>query len=221
MHTLDHVIVALHDQPLHEAPAGEVPAVRCTDQIAVLHGPVVSPDVASAPVDDRLVAELAEMVEVDQGVGAAREPGVFAHRMTLQERVELQRVRVTNTDRLRAIVAEFGWPGRMLVGEQGAEDAWLIAQHADHQLDSQRLFLKALQAAVDAGDAPARHVAYLTDRVAMNEGRPQTYGTQIAEVANGEGVAWPIRDPEQLDERRARIGLPTFAEYVAQWRGLR
>ncbi len=161
------------------------------------------------------------MVEVDQGVGPAWEPGVFAHRMTLQERGEVQRVRVTNTDRRRAIVAEFGWPGRMLVGEQGAEDAWLIAQHTDYQLDSQRLFLEALQAAVDAGDAPARHVAYLTDRAAMNGGRPQTYGTQIAEVANGEGVPWPIRDPEQLDERRARMGLPTFAEYVAQWRGLR
>ena len=161
------------------------------------------------------------MVDVDQGVGAAREPRVFAHRMTLEERGELQRVRVTNTDRLRAIVAEFGWPGRTLVGEQGAEDAWLLAQHADHQLDSQRTFLEALQAAVDAGDAPARHAAYLTDRVAMNEGRAQTYGTQIAEVTNGEGVPWPIRDPEQLDERRAGIGLPTFAEYVARWRGLR
>jgi len=83
------------------------------------------------------------------------------------------------------------------------------------------MFLKALQVAVDAGDAPARHAAYLADRVAVNEGRPQPYGTQIAEVTNGDGVPWPIAEPEQLDERRARMGLPPLAEYVAQWRRLR
>ena len=31
-----------------------------------------------------------------------------------------------------------------------------------------------------------RHAAYLTDRVAMNEGRPQIYGTQISDVKYGE-----------------------------------
>jgi len=50
-------------------------------------------------------------------------------------------VEVANTDRPRDIVAEVGWPGRALVGERAAEHAWLIAQHADHQLDSQRIFL--------------------------------------------------------------------------------
>lgn len=64
-----------------------------------------------------------------------------------------------------------------------------------------------------------RHAAYLTDRVAMNEGRPQIYGTQISDVKDGEGVPWPIADPQQLDARRASVGLPPFAE-CAQWRGM-
>lgn len=54
----------------------------------------------------------------------------------------------------------------------------------------------------------------------MNEGRSQTYGTQIADVRDGEGVPWPVADPERLDERRASVGLPAFAEYGAQWRGM-
>ncbi len=114
--------------------------------------------------------------------------GVFARRMTVEQRVAFARVDVANTDRLREIVADVGWPGRTLVGEEGADHAWLIARHADHQLDSQRLFLDAVRHAVDARHAPARHLAYLTGRVAMNEGRPQRYGTQVADVKDGEGV---------------------------------
>lgn len=167
-----------------------------------------------------LVSELAAMAAEDQRIRTFPADGVFARRVTLEQQMEARRVDVANTDRLRAIVDEFGWPGRTLVGEQGAEHAWLLAQHADHQLDSQRLFLKELEKAVAAGDAPARHAAYLTDRVAMNEGRPQTYGTQIRDVRDGEGVPWPIAEPQHLDERRASVGLPAFAEYVAQWRGM-
>src|SRR3954453_2080197 len=33
--------------------------------------------------------------------------------------------------RLAAIIAAVGWPGRSLVGEDGADAAWALAQHAD------------------------------------------------------------------------------------------
>jgi hypothetical protein len=34
-----------------------------------------------------------------------------------------------HTARLRAIVSQYGWPGRSLVGEDGADAAWLLLQH--------------------------------------------------------------------------------------------
>ena len=146
--------------------------------------------------------------------------GKFARRLTLEQRSEFARVDVANTDRLSEIVAAVGWPGLNLVGEEGAEHAWLIAQHADRQLDSQRLFLKALVSAVDAGDAPGRHAAYLTDRVAMNEGRSQMYGTQVAGIEDGEAVPWPIAEPDRVDERRMTVGLPPLREHLARWDGM-
>ena len=127
-----------------------------------------------------MAAELAATAAEDQGILEQPPRREFARRLTLEQRLAVSRVRVANADRLREIVAAHGWPGRALVGEEGAEHAWLIAQHADAQLDSQRLCLAALCRAVEAGDAPARHGAYLTDRVAMNEARPQRYGTQVA-----------------------------------------
>jgi hypothetical protein len=171
-------------------------------------------------MDVRLAEELAAMAAIDQRVRSIPQGGAFLHRPSSAELMAWRRVDVENTDRLRVIVAERGWPGRALVGESGAEDAWLLAQHADRQLDTQRQFLAAVEAAVQAGDAPARHAAYLADRVAMNEGKPQIYGTQIADVRDGEGVPWPIADPEGVDQRRGAAGLEPFAEYVAQWRGL-
>jgi hypothetical protein len=171
-------------------------------------------------VDRRLAAELAAMAAEDQRIRGQLPDGSFAHRLTVEQRVDFTRVDVANTDRLREIVAARGWPGRALVGDRGADDAWLIAQHADRQLDSQRLFLESLRGAVEAGDAPAEHLAYLIDRVAMNEGGPQRYGTQVADVEHGEAAPWPIEDPARVDERRASLGLGPLSEYLAGWRGM-
>jgi hypothetical protein len=35
------------------------------------------------------------------------------------------------TERLKWIIAQYGWPTFDLVGEDGADAAWLIAQHSD------------------------------------------------------------------------------------------
>lgn len=110
---------------------------------------------------------------------------------------------------LKRVIADHGWPGRRLVGNDGAEAAWLIAQHADDDLEFQRECLRLIEAAVDQGDAPARNAAYLTDRVRIKEGRPQVYGTQF----NGPDP-FPIEDHKHVDERRAAIGLEPLAEYA-------
>lgn len=71
-----------------------------------------------------------------------------------------------------------GWPTHSLVGEQAATSAWLLAQHADHDLALQRRFLD-LMCAAPAGEVAPMHTAYLTDRVLIAEGKSQVYGTQM------------------------------------------
>jgi uncharacterized protein DUF6624 len=134
-----------------------------------------------------------------------------------RELIELARVDVANTDRLRTIIETHGWPGTSLVGEQGAHHAWLIAQHSDRQLDFQRVALTLLAAAVANGDASARDLAYLTDRVRVNEGREQLYGTQLGCAQDDRVVPFPIERPEDLDARRANVGLEPLGEYIAAW----
>jgi hypothetical protein len=168
--------------------------------------------------DAQLAAELAAMAAEDQRLRMSlADPAAFVEWLTPALAMEMARIAVAHGDRLRAILREHGWPGRSLVGEDGAEAAWLIAQHCDRQLDLQREALALLTAAVAAGEASAGQLAHLTDRVCVNEGRPQRYGTQVTGDAEGHPVSWPIDDPEHVDERRRAAGMLDLAEHLSQW----
>ena len=100
------------------------------------------------------------------------------------------------------------------VHSRGPTSAWLLAQHADLSPACQRRALELVKTAVAAGEASARHLAYLTDRVLVAVGEPQMYGTQYISDPDGSNLRpQPVADPERLDERRAAMGLEPAAEY--------
>ncbi len=114
-----------------------------------------------------------------------------------------------STARMKEIIAKHGWPGNALVGEDGAHTAWLLVQHADKDPAFQKQCLALLEKAYKAGDATERDYAYLFDRVAVADGKPQRYGTQFMN-----GKPQPIEDEANVDARRKAIGLNTMAEYA-------
>ena len=120
------------------------------------------------------------------------------------------------TARLKEILAEHGWPTYDLVGEDGEDAAWAIAQHSDQDPAFQREALELLREAVEAGQASPGNLAYLTDRVAAGAGEPQTYGTQVGCGPDGPQPATPLADPDGVDALRAEVGLPPLADYLAE-----
>ena len=120
----------------------------------------------------------------------------------------MEAVHVKNAARLRALIAAHGWPGEDIAAKDGAEAAWLIAQHAVGEPEFQRHVLTLLQAGAAQKRAPAWHAAYLEDRIAMHEGRPQRYGSQwIDDPGDGRVRPWKLADPEHVNELRASVGL--------------
>ncbi|WP_432106734.1 DUF6624 domain-containing protein [Streptomyces sp. AA1529] len=158
-----------------------------------------------------LAEELTAMAAVDQRTS------VHANSDDPAEQLAWRRLTARHGDRLGEIMEEYGWPTAELVGEDAARAAWLIAQHADRQLDIRRRALKRLQAAVSAGSAGRRELAFLRDRTLVNEGGKQICGTQIAGVRDGAPVPWPCAEPERVDELRAEVGIEPFDEYVAKF----
>ncbi|MFI7345318.1 DUF6624 domain-containing protein [Streptomyces sp. NPDC049936] len=158
-----------------------------------------------------LAVELTDMAAADQ------RSAVCANSDDPAEQLAWRRLTARHGDRLGEIMDEYGWPTAGLVGEEAARAAWLIAQHADRQLDVQRRALQLMQQAVSAGVASPRELAFLRDRTLVNEGRKQVYGTQIAGVKDGAPVAWPCEEPERMDEFRVEVGIEPFDEYVAKF----
>ena len=130
---------------------------------------------------------------------------------------EMHLVDSKNTARIKEIVAEFGWPTKSLVGEDGATAAWLLVQHADRDTKFQRRCLDLMKAA-PKGEVSSVEVAYLTDRVLVNEGKKQLYGTQFWFV-DGEMAPRPIKDRANLEKRRKAAGMTSFAEYERHMTG--
>lgn len=119
---------------------------------------------------------------------------------------------------LADIADQHGWPGRTLVGEDGAAAAWMIAQHAIGLPNFLRACLELIQEAVAKGEAPRWQEALLTDRIRWLEGKPQVYGTQFDWDAKGELNPLPIEDEANVDARRAVANLKTMADGIAQRR---
>ncbi|MDR3083734.1 MAG: hypothetical protein LBV60_22935 [Streptomyces sp.] len=161
------------------------------------------------------IAALAE--ELTAMAAADHQSSVHANSDDPAEQLVWRRLTARHGDRLSEIMDEYGWPTAEDVGETAARAAWLIAQHADRQLDVQRRALQLMQQAVSAGAASPRDLAFLRDRTLTNGGHKQIYGTQIAGVKHGAPVPWPCEEPERMDELRAEVGIEPFDEYVAKF----
>lgn len=131
---------------------------------------------------------------------------------------EMEAVHLENAALLERAIEAIGWPGRHTVGDDAAGAAFMILQHAISRPDFQRCALVLILEAIPKGEASALDAAYLSDRIAVFEGREQIFGTQFDWDADGLLSPSPIREPESVDARRASVGLPPMAETIASMR---
>ena len=131
---------------------------------------------------------------------------------------EMEAQHLAAADLLDDVFDAIGWPGPAQVGDEGAAAAILILQYAISRPPVQRRGLELMLDAIPHGQANAMDAAFLADRIAVFEGRPQIFGTQFDWDENGQLAPAPVKEAETLDERRASVGLPPLADTLAEMR---
>lgn len=117
------------------------------------------------------------------------------------------------------IMSKYGWLGAKEIGDDANSVLFMVIQHSD--LKTQEKYLPLLCQAIKEGNAKARELALLEDRVALKEGKMQIYGSQLSwNLKTNTYIIWPITDPDNLDKRRAAVGLDSYANYLKEETGI-
>lgn len=162
-------------------------------------------------MNERLRRRLLEMQTADTNI---REELARSGELSADYHPKMEEIHLKNAGRLKKIIAAHGWPGKKMVGKDGAEAAWLIVQHAVALPDFSRKCLKLLQKAAAEGEAEPWQAAYLEDRINFFEGNPQKYGTQADWNEAGQMQVWQLQNAGDVNEYRAAVGLPPLKTLV-------
>lgn len=125
---------------------------------------------------------------------------------------EMKKLHNRNTEILSNIINQIGFPTIEKVGKEANEATWLIIQHSIEQPEFMKKCSQLLKKAVSEKKADPKSLAYLTDRIAVFEGKKQLYGTQYDWDEYGILNPNHYDDLTKVNERRKSIGLNTLEE---------
>lgn len=125
---------------------------------------------------------------------------------------EMESLHIKHADILNEIIEKIGYPTIEKFGKEASNAAWLVIQHSISKPEFMKKCAVLLEKAVAENQADAKQLAYLTDRIAVFEDRPQLYGTQFDWDGNGEMNPNPFDDLEKVNERRKSVGLNSLQE---------
>jgi TonB family protein len=125
------------------------------------------------------------------------------------------RLDAANLVKAEKIIAQYGYPGKTLVGPNHQSTLFLVIQHND--TDVQEKYLPLLTQAAEKGELRSGSLAILTDRIKMAHNEPQVYGSQLHETPDGVKLH-PIADEANVNKRRAKVGLGPLQQYLKHWK---
>ncbi len=149
--------------------------------------------------------ELARRIVEDQAV-----------RTNPDRRGDMASVDAENTKYLRGLVVDLGWIDAKRFGRRTATDAFLIVQHSG-DLRLMQGALPEIEKDMKAGIGDPQDYALLYDRLKLNLGERQRYGSQIGQNAEGDAVVLPLEDKAKVEDFRKAIGLFPLSQYLQVW----
>ena len=116
----------------------------------------------------------------------------------------------------QALERRYGWPRAKIVGSPSVQHAYLLVQHAPARI--QASYHDTLRAAHARGELPSPDYATYLDRLRVNQGHLQRYGTQrgrrVLATGQEEEYLLPVADLPHLDQRRATMQLEPLLPHL-------
>lgn len=117
---------------------------------------------------------------------------------------------------VEGILEKYGWLSAKQIGGTANSTLFLVIQHSNQEV--QEKYLPMMRKAVEDGNANSRSLALLEDRIRLGRGELQIYGSQIGtDRETGQLYVLPLEDPEQVNERRLKVGLGPIENYISNW----
>ncbi len=115
-----------------------------------------------------------------------------------------------NQELVISIIEKCGMPTLQEVNQEQMNAIWLGLQHT---VSKYRIkYFPLIEKAVKNGDLSKEQYALMKDRILMDEGKPQIYGSQIEN-----GKLYDLAEPETVNERRREMGLEPIEDYLKRF----
>lgn len=130
----------------------------------------------------------------------------------LSDQEKLYKIYDDNIAKFCQLIKTYGWPTSAVVDQDGVMATFHILNNAG-TYEFQRDLLPVIVAAIKKDSLQKSEFAGLYDRLRVNAGMKQLFGTQAVSMG-GFLVLYPIEDEGRLAVRRAEYGLPSIDQYM-------
>lgn len=139
--------------------------------------------------------------------------GSVTQEEAIEYALKMEETDSTNLAAVSRILDTYGWPSGL--SDEANKAIFLVVDHSD--LNIMNKYIGLFRDAVEKGYLSMNDLVTMEDRMLMNAGKPQKYGTQaysLVEYGKTMIYIWPVEDPDKLDALRKSVGLMPIEDYL-------
>ena len=162
---------------------------------------------------DSLLCDIGRKDQAVRADWAKVATGSVIQEEAIEYALKMEETDSTNLATVSQILDTYGWPSGL--SDAANKAIFLVIDHSD--LKTMNKYFELFRDAVEKGYIQMNDLVTMEDRMLMNEGKPQKYGTQAYSlVEDGKTVIyiWPVEDPDKLDALRKSVGLIPIEDYL-------
>ena len=162
---------------------------------------------------DSLLCDIGRKDQAVRADWAKMATGSVTQEEAIEYALKMEETDSSNLASVSRILDTYGWPSGL--SDAANKAIFLVIDHSD--LKTMNKYLGLFRDAVEKGYLSMNDLVTMEDRMLMNAGKPQKYGTQAYSlVEDGKTVIyiWPVEDPDKLNQLRQSVGLSPIEDYL-------